>query len=83
MIYVYEGGTIIYDESVMTDEMKAVAVAIEEIPQAEFRSGYTPVLKADLTSSTVYYEYVKNSEVEELKTLLADALALLDESGVL
>ena len=50
MIYVFEGGSIVYDESVLTEADKARAVAVEVLPEQEVIPGKIAVIKADKTT---------------------------------
>lgn len=70
MIYVFEGGSVVYDGSTITDEQKAEAVAVEVLPVAEVIEGKIAELRANKAEGKVYYEYVdkpKDSEIEQLK----------------
>lgn len=73
MIYVFEGGSIVYDGNTITDEQKAKAVAVESLPIAETPEGKTAVLKSNKATETVYYEYIdkpKDPELESIKKQL-------------
>ena len=81
MIYVFEGGSIVYDTSRLTKEEKAEAVAVEVLPAPEKRLGFTPQLRVDLSTQTVEHIYVEtpaDPEIETLKQELADLQAQLD-----
>lgn len=68
MIYIFETGVIVYDESYLSaeDKLKAIALKDEtEIPEPETREGFRPVLKANLESKLVYYDYEKIEKTSE------------------
>lgn len=72
MIYVFEGGNIVYDGRNLSDAEKARSVAIEELPVSEVIEGKIAVLKADLEANKVYYEYIDKpvdaeTDLSELK----------------
>lgn len=80
MIYVFEGGSVVYNGSTLTEEQKASAVAVDELPEPDKIEGKVPVLRANLKTQEVYYEYVdepKNDEVEELKDHIANIYELI------
>ena len=83
MIYVFEGGSIVYDGTTITEEQKAQAVAVEELPTPEIPQGHYAQIRANLQTQEVYYEYLEDTEIVKLNKLLDDALALLLESEVL
>lgn len=58
MIYVFEGGSIVYDGNTITAEQKAKAVAVESLPTPEVIEGKIAILKANKAEERVYYEYV-------------------------
>lgn len=57
-IYVFPQGNIVYDGSILTEEEKSRAVAVDKLPIAENRKGYRAELRADKSTETVYYEYI-------------------------
>jgi len=65
MIYVFEGGSIVYDGSILTEEEKAQAVAVTELPTLEPKQDYYVVIKADKSQEKVWAEYVKKQKTEE------------------
>jgi hypothetical protein len=80
MIYVFEGGSVVYDGSTLTEEQKAEAVAVEALPEPEKIEGKYAQIRADKTAGTVYYEYIdlpKDPEVEQLKQVVADLTELV------
>lgn len=76
MIYVFEGGSIVYDESVLSEEDKSKAVGIEELPALEAPIGKTGIIKADKTTDTVWWEYVDTSQSVEFTVLEAEIQGL-------
>ena len=75
MIYVFEGGNIVYDGSTISEEQKAQAVAVESLPIPETPAGKYAAIKADKATEMVWYEYKdipKDPEVEQLKQVVAD-----------
>ena len=87
MIYVFEGGSIVYDESVLTKEDKARAVAVEALPVQETPVGKTPLIKADKKTNKVWWEYIDSpqsieykeitSEIEGLQQALAEVTLMM------
>ena len=82
MLYVFEGGSVVYDGSSISDKEKARAVEVENLPKKETPSGRRAILKADKRTEKVWYEYEENDEVTKLQNLLDDALDLLVEMEV-
>lgn len=76
MIYVFESGSIVYDESVLTEADKARAVAVEELPPKETPAGKTAVIKADKATNAVWWEYVDLPQSLELQKLEAQIQGL-------
>lgn len=75
MIYVFKGGSVVYDGSTLTEEQKARSVAVESLPIPEKIVGKTPVLKVDVEKQEVWYEYedlVTESEDNDIKLALAE-----------
>ena len=58
MIYVFEAGSIVYDESVLSKEDKERAVGVEALPVQETPVGKTAVIKADKKTNKVWWEYI-------------------------
>jgi hypothetical protein len=85
MIYVFEGGSVVYDGDTITEEQKAQAVGVEALPVPEKMEGKYAQIRADKATETVYYEYIdipKDPEVEQLKQVVADLTELLLFGGV-
>ena len=85
MIYVFEGGNVVYDGNTISDEQKAQAVAVESLPELQTPEGKYAVIKADKTAGTVYYEYIdlpKDPEVKQLKQVVADLTEFVLFGGV-
>lgn len=58
MLYVFEGGSIVFDENTIDDETKARAVVVESLPEPEIREGYYAQIRANLETQTLYYDYL-------------------------
>jgi hypothetical protein len=69
MIYVFESGSIVYDESVLTEADKARAVAVEKLPEQETIPGKIAVIKADKATNKVWWEYVDSPAAVEFREL--------------
>lgn len=69
MLYVFEGGSIVYDESVLTEADKARAVAVEQLPEKENIPAKTAVIRADKETETVWWEYEDSPAVLEFREL--------------
>ena len=85
MIYVFEGGSVIYDGDTITEEQKSQAVAVESLPEPQTPEGKYAQIRADKTAGTVYYEYIdlpKDPEIEQLKQVVADLIELVLFGGV-
>ena len=85
MIYVFKGGSVVYDGSTLTEEQKAEAVAVESLPEPQTPEGKYAQIRADKATETVYYEYIdipKDPEVEQLKQVVADLTELVLFGGV-
>ena len=65
MIYVYEGGSIVFDGTTLTEEEKAQAVAVESLPILEPKKDFHVVIKSDLKLNKVWAEYEPNPHTEE------------------
>lgn len=83
MIYVFEGGSIVYDGTTLTEAQKSKAVVVEVLPKPNTPSGHYAQIRANLQTQEVYYEYIEDSEITKLQKLLDDAIDLLLESEVL
>lgn len=86
MIYIFEGGNIVYDGSTITDKQKAQAVEVSTLPDPEVIEGKVAILKANKATETVYYEYIdkpKDPEIEQLKQVVADLTELVLFGGVI
>lgn len=58
MIYVFAGGSIVYDGNTIDAETKAKAVTVESLPAPENRPGYYAQIRANLETQTLYYDYL-------------------------
>ncbi len=86
MIYVFEGGNIVYDGSTISNEEKNKAVAVEKLPIAEVIEGKIAVLKANMETNEVYFEYIDkpvDPEIEQLKKIVADLTELVLFGGAI
>ncbi len=86
MIYVFESGSIVYDESVLTEADKARAVAVEQLPEQETLPGKIALIKADKATNTVWWEYVDSPaaiEFRELETQVQGLQMALAELTIL
>lgn len=87
MIYVFEGGSVVYDEATISEDQKNKAVAIVSLPEKEARNGKVAILKADKSEERVWYDYEDvpyNDEIKQLRQDLNDAvmeLSLLVSMG--
>ena len=84
MIYVFEGGSIVYDGSTISDEQKAKAVAVEQLPEKpEIPAGKMAVIRANKAEERVWWELVDmpkdplEAEIEQLKQVVADLIELV------
>ena len=80
MIYVFEGGSVVYDGDTITEEQKAEAAAVEALPEPEQIEGKYAQIRADKATETVYYEYKdipQDPEIEQLKQVVADLTELV------
>lgn len=83
MIYVFERGSIVFDGSTLTKEQKGRAVAVKELPKPETPEGKLPVLKANVETGKVFYEYIdapketSQREIDELKQTVADLAEII------
>ena len=84
MVYIFEGGSIVYDGSTLTDEEKSRAIfTLDNLPEPEQRKGKVPILKVDEEKQEVYYEYVvvPPTERERLEALESAMLDILFRQG--
>lgn len=58
MIYVFEEGNVVYDGDTISDDEKSQAVAVEKLPTPQKVIGKKAVIKANLATQEVYYQYV-------------------------
>lgn len=86
MIYVFEGGSIVYDGSTISDAQKAKAVAVEQLPEKpEIPVGKMAIIRANKAEERVWWELVdkpKDPEIEQLKQVVADLIELVLFGGV-
>lgn len=86
MIYVFEGGSVVYDGDTLSDEQKTKAVAVETLPEQQTPEGQYTQIRADKATETVYYEYLdipKDPELEQLKQVVADLVELVLLGGAI
>jgi hypothetical protein len=89
MIYVFEGGSIVYDGSTISDEQKTKAVAVEQLPEKpEIPAGKMAIIRANKAEERVWWELVDKPkdplevEVEQLKQVVADLTELILFGGI-
>ena len=86
MIYVFPEGNVVYDGSTISDEQKAKAVAVEQLPEKpEIPAGKMAVIRANKAEERVWWELVdvpKDPEIEQLKQVVADLTELVLFGGV-
>ena len=85
MIYVFEGGSIVYDGNSISAEQKTQAVAVESLPSKETPEGHLAQIHADKASETVWWEYVLIPEPEpepepEVLPTVEDRVADLEQA---
>lgn len=84
MIYVFLGGSVVYDGSTLTEEQKARAVAVESLPVPEVIEGKVAVLRADVETKEVWYEYEdaviesEDTEINKIKQELQTTQEAVD-----
>jgi hypothetical protein len=58
MMWVFEGGSVVYDGNSIDNETKARGVEVESLPEPEIREGYYPQIRAVLETQELYYDYL-------------------------
>jgi hypothetical protein len=58
-MWVFEGGSIVYDGSSISADEKATAVEVNELPEPEVREGYYAQIRANIETQELYYDYIK------------------------
>jgi hypothetical protein len=61
-MWVFEGGSIVYDEHTISSAEKALAVEVESLPEPEVREGYYAQIRANLETQELYYDYLEIPE---------------------
>lgn len=82
MIYVFEGGSIVYDGTTIDEEQKSQAIAIESLPKPETPKGKYPVIKVDKSLNKVWWEYIdlpEDNEFDKLQEQIQDLQIALAE----
>lgn len=79
MIYLFHDGTIVYDESILTEEEKQSAWAVENLPKAEEVAGKYSLMKFDVVKKEIWYEYydlpiTPEQRIQQLETELGNVL---------
>ncbi len=86
MIYVFPEGNVVYDGNTISDEQKAQAVAVEQLPEKpEIPAGKMAIIRANKAEERVWWELVdkpKDPEIEQLKQVVADLIELVLFGGV-
>lgn len=74
MIYLFSDGSIVYDESILTNEQKATGWAVNSLPEPEERDGFYSILKFDVDKKEIWYEYepIPPTPEEQIKQLKDD-----------
>jgi hypothetical protein len=84
MVYIFEGGSVVYDGSTLTDDEKLQAIlTLDNLPEPEQRKGKVPILRVDKEKQEVYYEYVDvpPTELERIEALESAMLDILFRQG--
>lgn len=88
MIYVFEGGSVVYDGNTISEEQRNQAVVVKSLPIPETPEGKIAILKANKAEERVYYEYIDKpkdtleDEIENLKQVVADLTELVLLGGI-
>ena len=86
MIYVFPEGNVVYDGNTISDEQKAQAVAVEQLPEKpEIPAGKMAIIRVNKAEERVWWELVdkpKDPEIEQLKQVVADLIELALFGGV-
>lgn len=70
MVYIFKHGNIVYDGSTLTEKEKSKAVlVIDELPEKKEVEGKIAVLKYDVETQQVWYEYVEPKNNDELSQI--------------
>ena len=78
MIYIYEGGSVIFDGSTLTEEEKNNAIVVANKPSEEFVEGKYSILKWDVEKQTAWYEYEDIPKTSE--ELLREEMIAMQEA---
>lgn len=57
-MWVFEGGSIVYDGQSIDADTKARAVEVDVLPESEVREGYYAQIRANLETQELYYDYI-------------------------
>jgi hypothetical protein len=57
-MWVFEGGSIVFNGDTIDDTTKSRAIVVESLPEPENREGYQPQIRANLETNTLYYDYI-------------------------
>jgi hypothetical protein len=57
-VYVFECGSIVYDEHTLSEEELLLAVKVRELPEPEVREGYYAQIRANIETQELYYDYI-------------------------
>lgn len=89
MIYVFENpnnnASVVYDETSLTEIEKNKGIAVIDLPEKETIAGKYPILKCRKSTDEVWLEYEdvpKDTEIEQLKQVVADLTELVLFGGV-
>lgn len=84
MVYIFEGGSVVYDGNTLTDDEKLRAIfTLDNLPEPEQRKGEVPILKVDKEKQEVYYEYVvvPPTDQERIEALESAMLDIIFQQG--
>ena len=86
MIYVFPEGNVVYDGNTISDEQKAQAVVVEQLPEKpEIPAGKMAIIRANKAEERVWWELVdkpKDPEIEQLKQVVADLTEFVLFGGI-
>lgn len=57
-MWVFEGGSIVYDGRTISEEARAGAIEVDVLPEPEVREGYYSQIRANLETQELYYDYI-------------------------
>jgi hypothetical protein len=63
-MYVFHGGSIVYQENSIDDETKARGLQVDVLPEPETPEGYYAQINLSLDTHELYYDYYPIPEEE-------------------